>query len=772
MVAILLAAAVTCVASLFIGQAALRLCGAQEWNWVAPPVGIAILMLLATPAQVVPGRTVTMAIVAAILAIAAILWCLSSPAHRPPLNGVLAVIPAVLLLLIQFAAVGHGGILGVTEDNDMAAHLVFTETFLSEVVENQHPALVSLYPLGPHSMVALIAKGFELRTDHAFTGWAMALPILNAWTALALVPRAGWLKKAAVATVVGMPFLVIAYYAEGSFKEVVQTGMVLATLLLLSGFGPKLGRGRWVPFGLLMGGMVCVYSVTGLVWPIVFGGLWLAGLVVQRFLAERTAGIVDWAWRGVRGELPALGLGLAALVVPLLPQAARIHRFILANSGSNGIIVPRDSLGNLIAPLPGWEGFGVWGAGDFRVAAEHSFVAGMWTALMFALVLFGAWWLWKRGHWMLVVGAAASVVIWRVTMHSQSQYTVAKALVIASPLLVMLAVLPLIEQLPDGFPRSPSSWFKGVPRQPFSWALAAALAVLVVYAVGASDVRALRTSPVGATSHADQLRELTPLVQGEPVLFLGNDDFVKWEMTPVEVVSIQFAGTPERGSREEKHWENGQALDFDVPEAETLNEFSYVITTRDAAGSEPPPQMHLVTATEDFELWHRVGKVEERSTLREEGEPGAVLDCEKPHARKILEAGGVAAIRPAPVVAEAPLLKPGESGTVTMELEPGKWTLESSYLSRLPVEVSGPGFEATLPANLDRPGPRYPIADIEVSGSEPTELTFKVQDPFFSPDEPVAGLGNVTATHEVKDRIVPIAQACGQYVDWYRSAGG
>jgi hypothetical protein len=769
--AILLSAAVTCFASLFLGQAALRLCGAKEWSWLAPAVGISIVMLIASPAKAIPGRTVTVAIFVAILVLAAFAWCLTSSSHRPPLTGLIAVIPAALLCVIPFVAVGHGGILGVFLDNDMGAHLGFTETFLSRAAENLHPELVGLYPLGPHAMVALIAKGFELRTDHAFTGWTLALPIINAWTALALVRRAGWLKQAAVATVVGLPFLVVAYYSEGSFKEVIQTTLVLGVLLILAGYGPKLGRGRWVPFGLLVGGMVCVYSVTGLVWPAVFGSLWLVGLVITRYSRSRV-GMVDWARRGVRAELPALGLGLAAFVLPLLPQAARIHRFIAANAGSNGIIVPRDSLGNLVRPLPGWEGFGVWGSGDFRIAAVHSFPADLWTAFVFGLVLFGAWWLVRRGRWMLVVGAAASMVIWRVSMDSQSPYTVAKALVIASPLLLILAVLPLMEQLPDRFPKSWRDLLHAIPGQPFSWGLAAALVVLLVYAVGASDVRALRTSGVGPTAHADQLRELAPLVDGGRTLFLGDDDFVKWEMSPQRVESPLFNTHLEVPTREAKHWEYGQALDWDSVDAATLNEFSYVVTIRDAAASQPPPQMHLVKQTMDYQLWHRTGKVQERSILNEGEFSGAILDCGAPEGRKIVAAGGEAAIRPAPVTAEGPTLNPGVSGTVTLRLGSGHWQLGANYDSRLPVDVVGAGIDVTLPANLDRPGPRWPIGTIDVTnGSSPTELTFHLHEQLLAPDLPLATVTSVVATKVAPERVVPVAQACGKYVDWYRSGG-
>src|ERR1044072_5839910 len=89
MIAILLSAAVTCVAALFLGQAALRIAGAREWSWLAPMVGVSIAMLLAAPASYLPGDCLITAVVLGALAVAATVWCGRSPAHRPPVGGLL-----------------------------------------------------------------------------------------------------------------------------------------------------------------------------------------------------------------------------------------------------------------------------------------------------------------------------------------------------------------------------------------------------------------------------------------------------------------------------------------------------------------------------------------------------------------------------------------------------------------------------------------------------------------------------------------------------------
>lgn len=759
MIAILLSAAATCVVSLALGQAALRLAGAREWSWLAPPVGISVAMLISASALFAPGGCTTVALLLGALTVAAIVWCGRDRLHRPPLTGLLAATPVALLALVPFLAVGHGGTLGVSFNNDMAAHMLIVEHYLSpsSVTDISPPG----YPIAAHGMVALIATALGLRVDYAFAGWTMALPLLIAWTALALVPRASWLGRALTATVVGMPFLVAAYYGEGAFKEVLQAGLVLASALLFAGCGPRLGRGRWVPLALIVGGIVSIYSTPGLSWPIVLGGLWLAVTGALWVRRNGTEGLAAAAAR----ELPSLGIGLAVLVVALLPQASRIWAFA-KNSGGTGV-VPGNALGNLVAPLPGWEGFGVWNNPDFRLPASPAFTGGMWTAFVVALVLFGSVCLLRRGRWMLPLAAAGALLVWVVSVQSQSPYVAAKALVIVSPLLLAVAVVPLAEQLPEWPWRSSSSAFRAALGQPLAWGAAAILAAVLFFRVGLSDGEALRVSPVGPTAHTDELRELRPLLHGRPTLFLGNDDSARWELAGVPIQGPVIA-LPELPIRPQKHWEYGQAFDFDSVDAAALNSHEWVITTRDAAGSSPPPQMHAVRMTPNFILWRRIGEVQPRSILDEGEMAGAALECQARRGRRVLEGGGIAAVRPAQVRAPGFNLGPGGSSSVELDLSPGRWELESSFVSRLPITVTAPGLRTTVSASLDRPGPRWPIGEVTVRGEGPTTVTFTVPNPLLAPGILLAEIVSIVATRDAKTHLIPVGRACGRYVDWYR----
>ncbi|HEX4668850.1 MAG TPA: hypothetical protein VH275_02590 [Solirubrobacterales bacterium] len=717
-------------------------------------------MLIAVPALQAPGGCTTMAVLLGVLAVASIVWCGRVAVHRPPILALLAAAPVLVLVLVPFLAVGHAGILGVGFNNDMAPHMAIAEGYLSGVIGNVAPPD---YPIGPHAMVAVIAEGLGIRVDQAFAGWSMALPVLSAWTALAFMRRASWPGHVATVTVVGIPFLIAAYYGQGAFKEVLQACLVLATAVVFCGYGPKLGRGRWVPLALLLGGILSVYSVAGLPWPIAFGGLWL---IVTAALQIRRGGIGSLRAPAIR-ELPAIGIGLAVLIVSILPQLPRIHRFITLDQAAS---IAKDDIGNLAGPLPGWEAFGVWNTPDFRLPASPAFSGGMWTAFVLALVLFGFVWLVRRGRWMLPLAAGGSMLIWAVSTQTQSPYVAAKALVIASPLLLAVAVVPLAEQLPDRLPRSISSAFRSVLRQPFSWGVAAILVAVLFLRVGISDVQALRASPVGPTDHADELRTLRPLLHDQPTLFLGNDDFIRWELAGVPV-HAPVVGLQELPIRPQKAWSYGKANDFDTIDAATLNSFDWIITTRDAAGSAPPAGVRFVRATPNYVLWHRVRRVDARSILAEGEMAGAVLNCRTPTGRAVLRGGGVAAVRPQPVTASGLFLEPGATGSVQLRLGPGRWQLESSYVSRLPIDVTAPGLQATLPASLDRPGSRWPIGRLTVRGNQLTAVTFTVADPLLAPALLFAELGTTVATRDAPVRIVPVQRACGRYIDWYKSEG-
>jgi hypothetical protein len=771
---VFIAAALTCLAALFIGQAILRLLGAKEWNWLAAPVGISAMMLASTPTFDIPGRTMTMSILFAIVAVAAAVWTLSDPAHRPPVLDLIALAPLVFLTMVPFFASGHGGILGTTFDSDMSVHLIFAESYISSALDKVG-GIPPDYPMGPHSMAALLADGLGMNTADAFSGFSMALPIVMGMTALAVARRGSWLGKAIVATVVAMPFLVASFYAQSSFKEVGMAALTLATAVSLAGYGPRLGRTRWVPFALLIGGIISIYSPAGLPWPAAFFALWALGLLAIAAYRRRLSTVVP----AIRAELPALGIGLGVLVAVLLPQAERMYEFLALRNG--GSAIEATNLGNLVGPLRGWQVFGVWGNPDYRLPNPDPSAVNHWIAFVVVLVVLGAIWAFWRRRWLLPLAAGSAVLIYELSVKGgESPYVSAKGLTIASPLVLLLAVLPLAElstgELLSGFRRgggeaeAPARKGGGRRWWRLAWIAVPVLGLALLYRVGTDDLRGLRFDPVGPTARNEQLQSFRSLLQGKKTLYLGYDEFDRWNLAGVPSAGVAIGATPIVDQRKGK-WEYGEAVDFDTVPASVLNEYEYIVAPRDPAGSEVPAGLKPVTGTEGFIVYKRVGKVPERSILDEGQEAGAVLDCSSPAGRKVVEGGGVAAIRPRSISVEGTAIPTGAAATVKIDLPAGKWQLQSPYQSPYPVTVKGPGLEVERPANLERPGARLPLGIVHSTGG-PQAITLEVGTTWLAPATATAGFPELIATRVgQKDKVVPIRKACGRYVDWYRSAG-
>lgn len=747
MVGILVSAALVCGAALAIGQVVLRLCGCATPSWAAPGVGLSVLTLLAYPALHIPGRTATTFGVLVLATVACVAACALRPELRLAPLDLLAALPVAALVLIPFVAAGHGGLLGVSFDNDMGAHLRMAESFRSPAAQRYFEVPPD-YPLGPHALVAAMTTGLGIGLDETFTGFTVALPILLAWTALGLVRGTRWWGKAVAALLVATPALLVGYYGQGSFKELAIPLLTLAGLVLLLDRPASRSPARWIPLALLVAGALSVYSFAGIAWPLAVIMPW----------AALAAACALWA-RGVRGAvgelravlLPA-AVAVGALLVVIAPQIPRLHKFFEANAtGEVGV----SALGNLAGPLRFWQLFGIWNSPDYRVmGGSDPLVLGIWVGLVIALVVLGAAVSIRRGEWLLVLAAALVALLCVYFDHRQSPYLAAKALAVGSPVAMALAARAVVEQewLPPGWWR----WAGGL------------VALLLVVKLMSVDLPELRFSKVGPTERTRELQALEPSLAGHYTLFLGNDDFLSWELEHVRhsevVLGIQTTPT-----RPGKAWTYGQALDLDSVDDATLNQFDRFIVPRDAEASVPPPQLRLIRRGTNYDLYARVGVVPVRAVLPgENGDSAKRLRCQTAAGRAIVAGGGVAMIRDPAVTATVAPFAPGSTVTAELKLTPGRWDLQAPYDSEHPVQVTIPGLlHVTLSANLDRPGPRWPIGTLDVTRAGPVKLVLHAEKTFLTPASAVAYVGPVSAVRRGSARLVPIAAACGHLVDWY-----
>jgi len=561
------------VASLAIGQAALALCGARRWSWLAPAVGLALLVAVCWATVRIAGDGVGSAVVVAVLTIASLvyLWSLSrgqATGVGPGWGGREALwvgAPVVLLALlaasIPFAVEGHFGILGTSFNPDMSQHLLAAD----RLAHGQPTQLLTQgYPLGPHSVVVALNKGLGIGLVQGFSGITVATAVIAPLTALTAFRDLPAIPRTAGALVVGLAYVVASYFAQGAFKETMQALFLLAFVLALrAGSRDPDWRDlplRYVPAALLAVGSVYTYSFPGLIW---LGGaavIWLLAEWVAGRAARAAGGVVvgvpHSAGRGApehMGETTTTGpaaqplgpkavqsvlLALLAFLVLAAPELGRMidfHNFETFDPNGPG-------LGNLFGQVSPFEALGIWPSGDFRLAPGDGAVPALayYLGIAFGLVLL-AWGVlrcWRRREWAVLAGLGAALLAYAAARLGGTPYTAAKAIEIASPVVALTILLPLLPELWRLFPLYGGKGTATPSGRPGSPLAGGAVGVFLI-AAGACSLLALANAPVGPTTYSPALTEMRPLVADGSVLALAprqllldeqGTPYVAWEL--------------------------------------------------------------------------------------------------------------------------------------------------------------------------------------------------------------------------------------------------
>ncbi|HWI94523.1 MAG TPA: hypothetical protein VNS60_00485 [Solirubrobacterales bacterium] len=766
-------AALICAASLLVGHAILGLTGGDESRrWLAPAVGFGAVLTVTGFLARAPGHatSATIGLVLLVIAAAALLWWRPRAVSAASLlrEGWPVALLVALAFSIPFAVSGRWGIIGVGFNNDLGLHLAWAEWLRSGL----GPAPEAGYPLGPHALAAAIAVLPGIGLGQAFVGEIFAIGILTALTALAALDDLGRGRRILAAVLVAIPYLGASYFAQGAFKETGEALFVLAFALLLHRLEREHERGEASApaFGTAILGLTLAtgvffsYSFAGLAWPLVIFSIWaLTFAPLRRALAPRS-------WLSTLRQ-PATLLIVAVLgvlaVLTVVGPFAFIHGF------------NRVAGTNTYGPVSPLEVFGVWPASNYRLnAAGGAQLTGLATVIAAAAILLGGTWWLRRRNFAVPVTLAGCMVLYIAALASSGEYSQAKALMIAAPPAMLIAIRPLL--------------FEAGRRS----AMRAAWAVVAVAFVGGavySSLLVLRDAPIGPPGHGSELQALIPIVRGEPVLYAGQDRYAAYELMGADthVPLVEFPDADVSPSPE-KPFDTGDAyspIDFDSFSHGTLARFPYVITGRAAWNSEAPAGFKRVAATPSYILWKRTGTPpENRHVLLEGTEPAAFANCASPEIRILTAAGGRASLFPGAVIggkghwSPSASLEAGENATQTLRLPSGRWLLSMQYFSPFDLTLSAPGFQEALSAALDgqRPntislaneGQFWPAGEIRSNG-QPIRFTISAAEPSIlqrlTGYSGKATLGELVAVPAKPHRIVPLSQACGAWIDWYES---
>ncbi|HET7445782.1 MAG TPA: hypothetical protein VFJ57_14105 [Solirubrobacterales bacterium] len=804
-------AALICAASLLVGRALLSLAGRRRWSWLEPAVGFAAILTVTGALARAPGHgtSATLGVVLLLLVAAALVWRGQHELDGALRTGLPVALVVAVVLAIPFAISGRWGLLGVGFNNDLGLHLAWAEWLRSGF----GPSPDAGYPLGPHGLAVATAAVPGIGLGQAFIGEIVAIGVLTGLTALGALAEMRPGRRLLAAVLVALPYLAASYYAQAAFKETAEALFVLAFAIWLTTFSkqqtkapdspgsrnpstdtqPRVQRavsgvGFLLPGLALAGGIFFSYSFAGVAWPVAILVLWsLTQPAVRRALRPRTL---------IRFLLRPTTL-LALVVLAGLAMLALVGPFGFASSFN------KVAGSNTYGPVNPVEALGVWPASNYRLdAAGGADLPGLAGAIAVLALLVGvAWWVARREA-TIPIALGACGALYLASLPSSGDYSQAKALMIAAPLAMLVAIKPLLWEFPSlwrgrGSSRiaERSSTTGGEKRRSPALGLAwGALAVTFVAGAVYSSFLVLRDAPVGPSGHGGELEAFLPIVHGQPVLYAGQDRYAAYNLLGADthVPLVEFPD-PDVSPSPEKPFDTGDAyspIDFDSFNRSTLDRFPYVVTSRAAWNSQAPPNFKRIATTPSFVLWERTGSApENRHVLLEGTEAGALADCASPEIRILLGNSGRASLFPRAVIGpkaawkEGNVLGTGAETSQELSLPTGSWNLSIQYFSPFDLTLSAPGFEEKLAAALDgqRPntislgnnGQYWPAGRFESQGGE-TRFTLRSAD--ASSLQSLAGydgkayVGELVAVPAKPHHEVALSQACGGWIDWYESA--
>lgn len=427
------------------------------------------------------------------------------------------------------------------------------------------------------------------------------LTVLAVGTCLAVAALiAPWVAGARVRALIAFltlqSSLVVGFALQGSIKEMVALAMLLTTVALLVVFL----RERRPPRSLLVlsvpaAAMLGCLGPAALAYLAPFGLVALAAVALNLY-RQRERRARDLGWLGVAVLFTALLAlpVLAALSTALLVQSAALDSSAAAMSNKMGA-----ELGHLARPLHPAQTLGVWLSGDFRLFPEQRSLQWIIAGLSTVAVALGGLWALRHRAWGPLLLAAPVGAVTLYLLSRGSPYADAKVLMIASPAVLLLALL------------GANALRGGGPRRRL-----VGTAALGVFAAGLLFSSALAYHDVSLAPH-DRYAELLDIndrLAGKgPVIFTENDEFTEYFMRSGPVWA-----EPEwiHGYREEPYVVNALVdptrrpsiktpADPDDLALEYVLGAPYMVTRRGPLSSRPPAAFEPAWEGEHYVVWRR-----------------------------------------------------------------------------------------------------------------------------------------------------------------------
>jgi hypothetical protein len=384
--------------------------------------------------------------------------------------------------------------------------------------------------------------------------------------------------RAITAFIAAQAGLLYAYYLEASIKEVATTWIITLTIaLVFTTLRRDLRIRAVIP--------VLVVAVAGIDVLNLAIAPWLAPPLAAFVLA------VAWRLRDVvrrarPNRLIAGGIG-AAVVVGALGIVV-VHRAATFLTVAQGVLTQPGQLGNLFAPLPKWEMFGIWPVGDFRSPVIST--ARLTYALIGVAVAsggLGVIWAVQRRKFAPLLLLGGNAIAATYLLSRANPYSGGKVMMIVSLTAVCVAML------------GPAAlWDYG--RRIEASALAAAIAGAVLW----TNVLGYHDASVAPRARMQELASIDSRFNGDgPTFFNLSDEYSTYflrDLAPSEpALGPPAARNPAVAPPGREPW------DPDDLAFSSLEAYKLLVIGNSALASRPPANYQLAAHGRFYDVWKR-----------------------------------------------------------------------------------------------------------------------------------------------------------------------
>ena len=508
---------------------------------------------------------------------------------------------AYLLALAPVLAAGRPTFSSYMTLSDSAIHMMGSDFLLRHGHDYAHLDLRNsygqyinnyyntYYPSGSDTLFGASAFLLGLPLIWAFqpfNAFMLAAAAAPAWLlARRIGLGGGWAALAALSATV--PALVYGYELIGSIKELTSLGMIL-TLGVLVALHDRWLAGR--PAGAIPFALVAAAGVSAL--GVGFGAWVLAAVAV---IAVVIIGDIAAHRSDARRALGLIGVGVLVILLAALPTWAQA-------SGSLEVaqsIASTTNPGNLLKPLRAVQVFGVWVWDSYKNPPTGGELTSTIVLIAIAAVaaVAGAVRVVRRRDYVLAGWIALVLVVWLALSRYSTTWVEAKALMLSTPVVVLLA------------------WGGLAALRASVLRLAAPLLALALAGgVLTSDALQYHSANLAPTARYQELSWIGQRYRGRgPTLFTDFDEYSLYELRDLDVGGPDFIYSPPALAGPGGGYRQPVELARLPPAA--LRSYPLIVTRRDPAAARPPSAYSLLWQGTYYQVWRR-----------RRGAPAAIVD--------------------------------------------------------------------------------------------------------------------------------------------------